>query len=405
MNILIADRVDKESIRQLQDLGYQVDYKADLEGHDLVQAVQQVRCQVLVVRGTRVTAEAIRANKELSLIVRVGDDTDAIDLDAASAESVFVATCPGKNSAAVAELTMGLILALDRRLADSVNDMRQGRWSQREYSKARGLKGRTLGVLGMGSVGEAVVQRAKAFEMNVVGWSPRLTSERASQLGMVRLDLPEEVAATCDVLSVHVALTPDTYQMVSSNIFEEMRARSMFINTSRPEIVDYDALAQAVVEKSLLVGLDTYPHEPAVDGDPFQCPLFGLSGVVYGTPHVGYSTDEARAAASDEMVRIVKTYVGTGEVLNCVNMSRGKVPHGVLVVRLRNCPGILAKVLTLLARHGLNVREMDNIMCRGDLSASAQIRLDSKPTPDVLRELEQLDTENILGVTLTHPGY
>ncbi|MCG3138599.1 MAG: Glyoxylate/hydroxypyruvate reductase B [Phycisphaerae bacterium] len=405
MKIVVADRIDKEGIRKLQDLGCEVNYKADLEGEELVRAVAEVGCQILLVRDTPVTAAVMQASKELSLIICVGEEYDNIDLQAASEESVFVANCPNQTAAAAAELTMGLMLALDRRIPDHVAWLREGRWARRELSKSRGLKGRTLGVIGTGLVSQLVVKRARAFEMNIIGWGPRLTTEKANELNMIRLDLPEEVAATCDILTVHLPYLPDTEQFIGSNIFEEMKAGSYFINTSRAEVVDFKALAKAVVEKGLRVALDSFPQQPLEAMERFDHPIVKLDGVVYGTHHIAELTEQAKQAAAEEAAAIIKEFLATGHVRNCVNISRGRVPHSAMVVRLRNRPGVLAKVLTVLAKYNINVREMENVMCDGERSASAQIRLDSKVDPAVLRELQTVDPENILGVTLTHPGF
>jgi len=405
MRVLVADRIDEVGVAGLQDMGCDVTVKPDLVGEALVRAVDQTACHVLVVRGTQVTADAIRVNKQLSLIIRVGAGYDSIDIQAASADSVFVANCPGKNAAAVAELTFGLMLALDRRIPDNVVDLRCGRWAKKAYSASRGLKGRTLGIIGVGQIGELVARRAQAFEMNVVGWSRSLTSAKASRLGMVRVDLPEEVAVGSDIVTVHLAASMETNRLVGKNIFDEMKAHSCFINTSRAEVVDYDALAQAVVEKDIRVGLDVFQREPPPHEETFDDPIVKLDGIVYGTHHIGASTEQAQTAAAEEMVAIVKEYLNTGHVLNCVNLSIGKIPHGVLVVRQRNKPGVLAKVLSVLAQKGINVREMENVMCAGELSACAQIRLDSKPDEHILKEIREADSENILGVSMTHSGY
>ncbi len=400
MKILVADKISQEGIDRLRGLGCDVVSAPDLVGEALVQALAESDCRVLMVRGTKVPSEAILANRHLSLIVRVGAGYNSIDVRAASAASVMVANCPGRNATAVAELAFGLILALDRRIPDNVADLRAGKWAKKEYSKAPGLKGRTLGVVGVGRIGERVVRRALAFEMDVVGWSRSLTPKAASELGMVCLETPEEVAACSDIVSVHLAANADTNKLIGEEFFANVKPGAYFVNTARAEVVDHEALARAVRDKGLRVALDVFPNEPDAHDTVFKDSIVDLDGIVYGTHHIGASTDQAQDAVADEAFEVVKEYISTGNVRNCVNLSVGKSPKGVLVVRHRNRPGVLAHVLGELSRAGINVREMENVICEGDEGACAQIQLDSEPSADVLARIEKSDA-NILGLALT----
>src|SRR5262249_11610234 len=172
-----------------------------------------------------------------------------IDVKAAWSRGIYVSNCPGKNSTAVAELAFGLILALDRRIADNVGDLRAGKWNKKEYGKARGLYGRTLGLIGLGQIGREMIVRAKAFGMDVTGWSRSLTPESAAELGISYRQTIIEVAHDCDILSVHIALAPDTAGVINNDVFEVMKPGSYLINTSRAEIVDQTALKQAARTK------------------------------------------------------------------------------------------------------------------------------------------------------------
>ncbi len=399
MAILIADKFEQAGIDQLRQLRCEVRVAPELKGAALAAAIAESGCRVLVVRSTQVTAEMFRGAQHLGLVVRAGAGTNNIDIEAASASSVFVANCPGKNAAAVAELTFGLILALDRRIPDNVRDLQQGRWAKKEYSKAGGLKGRTLGILGMGQIGQLVALRAKAFEMPVVGWSRSLTATAAARLGIAQVERPVAVAERCDILSVHLAATADTANLVGREIFDALKPGAMVINTARAEVMDYAALAQAVAAKGLRVGLDVYEQEPGPSDDAFADPVVRLGGLIYGTHHIGASTQEAQDAVAQETVDIIREYLHSGVVRNCVNRSSGTPAEGVLVVRHLNRPGVLAKVLSLLAGAGINVREMENVLCQGEQGACAQIRLDSKPSGDLLGRIEASD-DKILGVSL-----
>src|SRR5262245_8318881 len=157
--VLIADALEAEELAPLHNAGLDVVFRPELTAETLPGAVAGFK--VLVVRSTKVTAETIRAGRELALIVRAGSGTNNIDVAAASAQGIFVSNCPGKNSAAVAELAIGLMVALDRRIPDNVGDLRAGRWNKKLYSEAGGLKGRVLGLVGFGSIAREVAQRAR----------------------------------------------------------------------------------------------------------------------------------------------------------------------------------------------------------------------------------------------------
>jgi D-3-phosphoglycerate dehydrogenase len=403
MKVLVADKFEDLGIAGLKALGCEVILGPDLKDAALARAVAQSACRVLIVRSTKVTAEIVQAGPSLGLIIRAGAGTDNIDLSAASASSVFVANCPGKNAIAVAELTFGLILALDRRIPDNVSDLRRKVWAKKTYSEARGLKGRTLGVIGVGRIGEVVIDRARAFEMPVMAWSRSLTPDRAAALGAGHAANPEELARGSDIVSVHVAAAEGTRGLVGEKVFAAMKPGSYFINTARAEVVDYAALARAVREKGLRVGLDVFEKEPGGGAGTFDDPFVDLEGVVYGTHHIGASTEQAQLAVAEETVTIVREYMLSGQVRNCVNLSRGAVPEGVLIVRHRNRPGVLAHVLGELSRAGVNVREMENVLCQGEQGACAQIRLDQCPDSALLERI-RASHEHIFSIVLTTPG-
>jgi D-3-phosphoglycerate dehydrogenase len=400
MKVLIADKFESSGIKQLEAAGCDVTCDPSLKGPDLAATVRKSCCEVLVVRSTKVTRETLEAGGLLALVIRAGAGVDNIDVAAASERAILVANCPGLNSVAVAELAMALILALDRRVPDCVADLRAGRWNKVEYSKARGLKGRTLGLIGLGRIGRAVAQRAAAFEMEVIGWTRSMAHEGATFPGVTLCRTPREVAERADVVSVHLASSAQTRGFINRALFEHMRPGAYFINTSRGEVVDAEALAWAVREKQIRVGLDVYAAEPATTtADDFRDPLFALDGVVYGTPHIGASTDQAQQAIADETVRLVRLFRETGHVENCVNLCPRSPARRLLVVRHRNRPGVLAHVLAHVSGAGINVEEMENIILADAITACAQIRLDAAPGPDVLDAI-RTGCEHILAVSL-----
>lgn len=403
MKVLVADKFEKSGIEGLKAAGCEVVLEPDLKDESLAQAIAETRAEVLVVRSTKVTEAMLDAGR-LSLVVRAGAGYNTIDVAAASRRGIYVSNCPGKNSIAVAELTMGLILALDRRIPDNVAELRAGRWNKKEYSKARGLHGQTLGLLGAGNIAAEVIRRADAFGLNVVLWSRRfdgqdrpLTADEAQELGLDPAALsvpvalapsPAEVAARCDILSVHLALKPETRNLVNAELLARLKPGAMFINTSRGEVVDHAALAAAVQEKGLRVGLDVFGAEPTTATGEMSDPLVALPNV-YGTHHIGASTDQAQEAIAAETVRIVRTYMQTGEVPNVVNLARKTPASHMLVVRHRDRPGVLAHIFEHLRAGNLNVQETENVVFEGAEAAVARINLDLAPTPDLLDEIRR----------------
>jgi len=384
MRVLIADEFEQSGRDKLRDLGCEVSFQPGLKAETLPEAVATWQPDVLVVRSTKVTAAALQSGA-LKLVVRAGAGYNTIDVAAASERGIYVSNCPGKNSIAVAELTLGLILALDRRIADNVAALRQGQWNKKEFSKARGLFGRTLGVIGLGQIGREVVLRARAFGLRVVGWSRSLTPESARQLGVEHKQSPVEVAGDADIVSVHLALNAQTRGSIGADFFAAMRPGAFFINTSRAEVVDQDALAKAVCQKQIRAGLDVFAKEPAAGAGEFTDEIAGLD-LVYGTHHIGASTEQAQEAIAAEAVRIIQTFQETGQVPNVVNLARSTPATCALVVRHMDRPGVLAGVLDAISAARINVQEMANVVFEGAQAAVARIHLETEPSPAVLEQ-------------------
>jgi D-3-phosphoglycerate dehydrogenase len=327
---------------------------------------------------------------------------NTIDVAAASARGIYVANCPGKNAVAVAELAIGLLVALDRRIPDAVAELRAGRWNKKEYSKAAGLHGRTLGVLGLGAIGCETIRRAAAFGMPVVAWSRRFAGEarpmsalEADELGIPEVHArspvellpdPLAVARRAEALTVHLALSPETRGLVNDRLFAALRPGALFLNTARAELVDPAALARAVRERGLRAGLDVFAEEPAAATGEFRDPVVALPGV-YGTHHVGASTEQAQEAIAAETVRIVAAFAESGRVPNAVNLARRSRATHRLLVRHRDVPGVLAHVFDKLRAAGINVQETENVLFAGVGAAVARIGLTVEPGRETLAEI------------------
>src|SRR5947207_2675374 len=284
MKVLIADKFEQSGIDGLKAAGCAVVYQPDLKDDSLTAAIRESNVDVLVVRGTNVTAPMLETGS-LSLVVRAGAGYNTIDVAAASKRGIYVSNCPGKNAIAVAELACALMLALDRRIPDNVADLRAGRWDKKEYSKARGLFGRTIGLLGYGNIGQEMARRAHAFGMPIVVWSRRFaTGKESAAIEPIPIQLagsPAEVAERSDVLSIHLALNADTKGLVGASVLDQLRRGSYFINTARGEVVDYAALERAVRERDIRVGLDVFAAEPASAAGEFKDAIASLRNV-YG---------------------------------------------------------------------------------------------------------------------------
>jgi D-3-phosphoglycerate dehydrogenase / 2-oxoglutarate reductase len=388
MKVLIADKFEKVGIDGLKELGCSVISEPDIKADALPDLIRRIDPNVLIVRSKKVNADALRAGTALTLVIRAGAGIDTIDVAAASELGVFVSNCPGKNSIAVAELVMGLLLSCDRRIPDQVADLRQGKWNKAEYSRARGLHGRTLGIVGLGQIGREVAQRARAFGMRVVAWSRNLTHEEADRLDLVYALTPLEVARLADAVTVNVAATPETKHLVNAEFLAAMKPGSYLINTARGSVVDEAALQQAMRERGIRAGLDVFQNEPGTSTSEFASAIAQTPGV-YGTHHVGASTDQAQVAIAHEVIRIVQSFRATGEVPNVVNrLARSSATH-VLTIRHRNRPGVLAHVFGVLAGAEINVEEVENIIYHGAQATLARIHLDGQPESSALTRIRE----------------
>ena len=385
MKILIADKLSDRALDALQQTGFDVEFRPDLSAEELSEEI--FGFNILVVRSTKVTAATIDSADNLSLIVRAGAGVNTIDVAAASLHGIYVTNCPGMNSDAVAELAVGLLIACDRRIAHATIDLRSGRWNKKEYSKARGLKGRTLGILGMGMIGQAVAQRARGLEMKVIAWSRSLTPDNARSCGVLFAESPLDVAQESDAVSIHLAAAPETRHLVNTDFFDAMKDDAILINTSRGDLIDTTALKGAIRRKGLRVGLDVFEDEPSAGSAEFADA--DLAGIVTCTPHIGASTDQASEAIAAEVVRMIEFFRESGRPFNVVNMSAQTTAQYSLVVRHFNRVGVLAGVLHSLREEGINVEEMENTIFDGARAACCTLQLDQGPTQQLIDNLSR----------------
>lgn len=391
MRLLVADKIYRPPLEELSILGVDVVHNPSLTADDLPDAAKDAA--ILVVRSTQVTRAAIQASPQLSLIVRAGAGVNTIDVTAASELGVYVANCPGRNGAAVAELALGLVLALDRRLLDATESLREGRWEKSRFAAAPGILGRRIGIAGFGAIGKLVAKRAKAFGMEVHAWSRSLSPGKAQQAGVKHCASLLELARSVDVLSLHMPLNEGTRHIVDKRILEALPDDAILINTARAEVMDYGALREVLQHKPLRVGLDVLDGAPK-DGDGSIDPAIFTDtgeGMVYGTPHIGASTEQAQRAIAHEVGEIIRAFLTEEEVPNVVNVCRNTPARWALVLRARDEVGVLANVLNVIKRHGLNIEEIANTVFEGAAAACTKLRLSGRPGEDCLNEIRAFD--------------
>lgn len=387
MKVLIADKLHESVVQNLEALSDSCVYQPGLKAEDLPSAAADA--DVLIVRSTKVSAATIVAAKRLSLIIRAGAGVNTIDLAAASERGVSVCNCPGKNAVAVAELAIALMMSWDRRIPCGVSALRERRWEKGEFSKALGFQGRTIGVLGLGAIGEAVVERLKGFNVNIVAWSRSLTPEKAAQLGVVFCPTPEEVARQSSVVSVHLALTGDTREMLGEQFFSHLEPGDIFINTCRAEVVEKAALKKAL-DRGVLVGTDVFHDEPAGKSDTFDDQIAQHKNL-YGTHHIGASTTQSELDTGMEAARIVQAFGNGAPLPNCVNLRVPPTGSPSIVVRHEDRVGVLAGVFKRLKEAGISVQEMENSVFEGAKAAQARIVCDRCPDPEEIQAIETCD--------------
>jgi D-3-phosphoglycerate dehydrogenase / 2-oxoglutarate reductase len=389
MRVLFADAVDPSTVEALAARGHDCEADPSVSADDLPGRLAGV--EALVVRSTRVTAAAIEAAKDLELIVRAGAGTNTIDVEAASQVGIYVTNVPGRNAIAVAELTMALLLAIDRRIAENVADLREGAWNKSRYAQADGLYGKRMGIVGLGDIGLAVAERARAFGLEVVGVRKDRAQdieERIKALGIDLVDSLDRLVSTSDVVSIHVPGGPETDGMFDQRLLGTMKEGAILLNTSRGDVVDEAALLDAIEERSLRVGLDVYPDEPASGTAEWSSKLAQHPNVV-GTHHIGASTEQAQRAVADGVIEIVEAF-GRGEVLNCVNLAPRSLGTHSLHIRHYDRVGVLARVFEELRRRGLNVEQMQNRVFQGGNAAVATIDVAGRIDRDLVSTLEAL---------------
>jgi D-3-phosphoglycerate dehydrogenase len=391
LKVLIADKFPDKYIQQMKDLHLEVIYEPKLGEKDLPQAAKDV--DILIVRSTIVNEETINSSKALNLIIRAGSGVNNINIQAANKRGIYVANCPGMNAVAVAELAMGLMIALDRFIPDNVSDFKNGKWNKDKYSKGKGLKGKTLGIIGVGAIGKEVAKRALAFEMNVYGKD----ITRIEGVQIKDFSEMDQLLPLCDVVSIHLPATPETKGLFNKKLFSYMKDGAYLINTSRQDVIVEDDLLEAIKEKNLRVALDVFKGEPEGKTGEVKSKLQDNPNV-YVTHHIGASTAQAQDAVAAETVKIIEHYAHSGIIDHWVNRAKITDVHYQLVVKHFDKPGVLAGVLDLLREGNINIEEIENVIFDGAVAASCTMKLKNAATADMIKKM----TENPNVISVSH---
>lgn len=392
VKVLIADKFPEEYVQQLKDSDLEVIYSPKLGENDLPEAAKDV--DILIVRSTIVNADTIIKSTHLNLIIRAGAGVNNINIAAANQKGIYVANCPGMNSIAVAELAMGLIISLDRRIPDNVADFRSGKWNKGEYSKAEGLFGKNLALVGFGNIGREVAKRAVAFGMNVYAKDiTRIEGEMVKDFSEM-----DQVLPICDIISIHLPSTPQTKGLFNKQMFSYLKPGALLINTSRPDIIDEDALLEAIKEKNIRVAVDVFKGEPEGKTGEVISKLQSSSNV-YVTHHIGASTEQAQIAVAAETVRIIKSYLHSGVIAHWVNKAKITDAKYQLVVKHYDKPGVLASIMDIIRKRGINIEEIENVIFDGGVAACCTMKLKSAVASDMLSEMRA--NHDILSISHT----
>ncbi|MBY0587311.1 phosphoglycerate dehydrogenase [bacterium] len=312
--VLISDSLAPEGIEILRRTGkIEIDNRAGLKGEDLRAALAEAD-GVIIRSGTRLTSELLDGQKKLKVIVRAGVGVDNIDVPTATRNGIIVMNTPGGNTLSTAEQTIALMLAMCRHVPAADASLRGGKWDRKNFTGTQ-VAGKTIGVVGLGRVGQAVARRALGLEMKVLGYDPFLSAERATAMGLEFIPSVAEMLPRVDILTIHVPMTDETKNLIGSAEMAQMKKGSFIVNCARGGIIDEQALHEAIVSKHLAgAALDVFLEEPCTDS-----PLFKLPNVVV-SPHLGAATNEAQFNVAVEAAELMSDFFDTGNVRFAVNM-------------------------------------------------------------------------------------
>jgi len=311
VKIIVAEKISATAVAHLQEPGWTVLTADQLDGK-LLEHLETA--DALIVRSAvQADAALLEHGKKLRVIGRAGVGVDNIDLEAATHKGIAVMNTPGANAVAVAEQTLGMMLAMARHLCRADALMHAGKWEKKSLQGTE-LRGKTLGIAGLGRIGMEVARRARAFGMELIAHDPFVSVSVAKEQGTLLVDM-DELYAKSDYITLHVGLTPQTTGMINAASIAKMKKGVRLVNCARGELVNEAELAQALQDgRVAAAALDVFVEEPLKNS-----PLTSLPNVIL-TPHVGGSTHEAQEAVGVQIAQQVKEYLKHGVIQNAVNV-------------------------------------------------------------------------------------
>ena len=373
--VVVADRVAESGLKLLAATSdIEVLAMAGKPKEDLDRAL--AGAHALIVRSeTRVTADVLARAPLLRVVARAGTGVDTIDVPAATRRGIAVMNAPGANTVSAGEHALGLLLALVRRIPEAAAAMRGGGWDRKKFEGTE-LRGKTMGVVGLGRIGAHVAQLARAFGMSVVAHDPYLLPERAAEMGVPLLSL-EDLLRTADVVTLHVALTDQTHHLINAERLRLMKNGAILLNFARDGIVDEDAVVEALAAKRIRYYVCDFPTKK-LQGHPH----------VIALPHLGASTGEAEDNSAVMVVDEVRDYLEHGNLQNAVNFPDAQMPREApyrLAISNANVPDMLGRISHTLGKRKINIHNMLN-KSKGEM-AYTLVDTDTAVRSEVIDEL------------------
>ncbi len=358
-SICVLDNLAADGIELLKtDARIQFDVRTGLADAELRETLNQYD-GVILRSGVKITADSLTDNTRLKAIVRAGVGTDNIDKQAATRRGIVVMNTPTGNTLSTAEHAVTLMLALSRNVAPAYQSLREGRWDRKKFTGAQ-VAGKTLGIVGMGRIGQAVAERAQALEMRVLGYDPFFSASRAAEIGVEMFDDVDAMLPEIDYLTVHTPLTDQTRGLIGAAQLEKIKPGARLINCARGGIYDEQALVEGLSRGVLAgVALDVYAEEPCTDH-----PLFEMPGVLC-TPHLGASTEEAQTQVAVEGVQLLIDFLTSGNIRHAVNMTP---LDAQTVASLRGYLGLAYRLGRMVGQLDASKAESCRLEYRGDVA-------------------------------------
>jgi D-3-phosphoglycerate dehydrogenase len=342
MKIFVADKIADEGVEFLKNQpGLDVDFTTGLNEAEACEHIRDADA-VIVRSATSIRGDILEAAKNLKVIGRAGIGVDNIDIPAATERGIVVLNTPDANATTTAELAIAHMMSLSRHLPFADQSIRNGKWERSSFMGAE-LSGKTLGVIGFGTIGRIAANRGLGLNMNVVAYDPFVTDEIFAEACVTPMDI-DQLLECADFVTLHCPLIEQTRNLISRERLAIMKSSARLINCARGGLIDEEALFEAL-ESGQLAGaaLDVYENEPPTDS-----PLLNLDNVVF-TPHLGASTEEAQTAVGVEIAKQIATFLQSGEAINAVNMPRVATEEALTLKPYQEIASKLGQLMALMA--------------------------------------------------------